>query len=147
MIVCRVPYERAIRWHRWNSRALLVAIAIHAGLTADLFGASILAATFPLARGSGAAYGTAAACCFAAMMLTSLAPIRRASWEAFKVAHLALFYAGIVLSFLHATDTMVRAQLRLPTRTRSHSLRIQVARGQRLTCRDTRLRVRRTPAL
>lgn len=89
LLAFRIPFERAIRWHRWNSRLLTVVFLAHGGRMMAQNGWRILGSTEPTSTGFGACYGVAAACCFLTMGILAIDPIRRHFWELFKMSHMA----------------------------------------------------------
>ena len=110
----RIPFDRAIKWHKAASRAVIVLTIAHAWLIVKDPGFWPI---YPNDRlwilrshnkvlsglvGNGAVFGTAAGAIFTAMGVLSLLPVRQYSFELFKWTHLVLYPAGIVLAIIHA---------------------------------------------
>lgn len=93
----RVPYERALKWHRWNSAALLLCVLTHSLRMVAQRGWVVVGSCRANAESYGSCFGTAAFVCFLAMAAAAYPPLRRSSWEAFKATHLALFNLVIFL--------------------------------------------------
>jgi hypothetical protein len=95
-------YERALAFHRAAGAAVVALVAAHAATAGAERGASVFASLTPNASGDGSARGTAAAAALALMALLSTPPVRRASWELFKAAHLTLAPLALGLAISHA---------------------------------------------
>jgi hypothetical protein len=113
--LARIPVAPALRLHAAATRALLPCVIAHAATlaaararaaagdastTPRAAAAALLASFQPTRGGAGAAYGTAAGACLAAMALSPL--LRRASWPLFKLIHLTLFPPAVILAIIHA---------------------------------------------
>jgi predicted ferric reductase len=97
-----MSYERAAVAHRVTSQAAIVTLAVHIGLTVHERGVAALRSSAATLSGLGNAYGTAAAACIGAMAVLASPPVRAASYELFKLSHLLLMPAVVVLACLHA---------------------------------------------
>jgi hypothetical protein len=97
-----VSYERSVAFHRASAGVAMGVMVAHTAMMVAERGVPILTQRGENVRGDGAVFGTAAAATFAAMGALAAPPVRRASWELFKAAHLTLMPVAIVLSFLHA---------------------------------------------
>jgi hypothetical protein len=76
--IAGVPFERALKVHRWLGRLAALFAAIH---FATMYGVEPLTEGFVL-------YGTISACCFFAVALLSMEPIRRGFYNLFRMSHL-----------------------------------------------------------
>lgn len=95
-----IPFERAIKFHRWLGRLALLYTFIH-GLTMVLIkNPEILWANTLTIEGSGVVYGTISFVLFVVITLFSTECIRRKHFEVFMTAHF-LFIPAIVLACLH----------------------------------------------
>lgn len=83
-----IPFERAVKYHKWNSRALVIVFLAHGGRMMAQQGPRVLGSAARNGAGFGPCFGTAAAGCFLAMAGLSAGAVRRAYWELFKVSHM-----------------------------------------------------------
>ena len=90
-----MPFDRAIRWHRWNGRALLVVIAAHGArmVKQQGVGAALLGDCSPNEVGYGPCFGTAALVLLLVLTLFAVEVVRTHYFEVFKAAHMILFPA------------------------------------------------------
>jgi ferredoxin-NADP reductase len=97
-----VSYERSVAFHRASASVAMGVMVAHSAMMVVERGVPILTQRGENVRGDGAVFGTAAAATFAAMGALAAPPVRRASWELFKAAHLTFMPVAVVLSFIHA---------------------------------------------
>lgn len=126
LLVLRIPFDRAIRFHRWNARLLTVVFLAHGGRMMVQNGWRVLGEREVNGAGYGSCFGTAAACCFLAMGVLAIDPIRRGMWELFKVSHMARRRLFCLPSSLPPQTVSTRQQR---GRTESPSIRVPSLRA------------------
>ena len=104
-LIFTMPYERAVAYHRYCSRLTYLFLCMHAYTMIKkyhLVTYRALLATNDLDHGDGVVWGTAAFVCITAMVLTSLAAVRRQKYELFYYVHLALFLPAVTFAAKHS---------------------------------------------
>jgi predicted ferric reductase len=98
-----MSYERLNWFHRWISRTLWLTVTIHMGFWFRSWGRYDYI-TYQLKNDPLSKRGFAAWCILTFIVLTSMAPVRRLSYEVFVLQHLVTFVGFIVAVWLHAPD-------------------------------------------
>ncbi|KAB8218384.1 ferric reductase NAD binding domain-containing protein [Aspergillus novoparasiticus] len=98
-----MSYERLNWFHRWISRTLWLTVTIHMGFWFRSWGRYDYI-TYQLKNDPLSKRGFAAWCILTFIVLSSMAPIRRLSYEFFVLQHLVTFVGFIVAVWLHAAE-------------------------------------------
>ncbi|KAB8231940.1 ferric reductase family protein [Aspergillus alliaceus] len=98
-----MSYERLNWFHRWISRTLWLTATIHMGFWFRSWGRYDYI-TYQLKNDPLSQRGFAAWCILTFIVLTSMAPIRRLSYEFFVLQHLVTFTGFIAAVWLHAAE-------------------------------------------
>lgn len=96
-------YERLIWFHRWVARTLWLSATIHMGFWFRIWGQSNLI-TVQLHNNPLAQRGFAAWCILTFIVISSVAPVRRISYEFFVLQHLVTFVGFTVAAWLHVPE-------------------------------------------
>ena len=104
-LIFSMPYERAVAYHRYCSRLTYLFMCMHAYTMITKYHLTYtgLKSTQDLDHGDGVVWGTATMVCITAMVITSLAAVRRQSYELFYYVHLALFMPAVTFAAKHST--------------------------------------------
>jgi len=104
-LIFTMPYERAIAYHRYVSRLTYLFMCLHGYTMISKYHLRYrgLVSTQDLDHGDGIVWGTATWVCVTAMVLTSLAAVRRQKYELFYYLHLALFMPAVTFAAKHST--------------------------------------------
>jgi len=103
-----IPFERAIKYHRWLGRFAVIYNIVHLITMLEYRGTGVLLSGVETSRGGGVVYGFFAFLCFATMFVMAFEPIRRYSYEVFRYTHF-LALPGVVLAIFHSTDFIIVA--------------------------------------
>ncbi|KAM3568988.1 hypothetical protein VYU27_008902 [Nannochloropsis oceanica] len=101
--LCRLPFERAIVFHRALGHLTLVAASIHLGISIDQ--APLLWRASPSSP-VAAAFGLAAYICLCFVALSALNVVRRRAFDLFKALHYISAFSVYLLAFLHLPATI-----------------------------------------
>ena len=103
-LIFSMPYERAVAYHRYCSRLTYLFICLHGYTMITKYHLTYreLKSTKDLDHGDGVVWGTAAFVCITAMVVTSLAAVRRQKYELFYYVHLALFMPAVTFAAKHS---------------------------------------------
>ncbi len=104
-LIFAMPYERAVAYHRYCSRLTYLFMSLHGYSMIAKYHLTwrALKATDDLDHGDGVVWGTATFICVTAMVVTSLAAVRRQTYEVFYYVHLALFLPAVTFAAKHST--------------------------------------------
>lgn len=103
-LIFSMPYERAVAYHRYCSRLTYLFLCMHAYTMITKYHLTWagLKSTEDLDHGDGVVWGTSAMICITAMVITSLAAVRRQNYELFYYLHLALFIPAVTFAAKHS---------------------------------------------
>ena len=104
-LIFSMPYERAVAYHRYCSRLTYLFMCMHAYTMITKYHLTYqgLKSTRDLDHGDGVVWGFSAMVCITAMVITSLAAVRRQKYELFYYVHLALFMPAVTFAAKHST--------------------------------------------
>lgn len=102
-----IPFERAIRYHRWIARSTILLALVHGATMLNLSSSSlsVIFETIDTVEGKGNLYGVLAFLCFFVMGVFAFEPIRRHNFEVFQVTHGIFSILAWVFSMLHSNTT------------------------------------------
>lgn len=89
-----VPFDRAIKFHRWSGRVAVLFVFAHGSLEAYVQGLPKMFTFEWKSWGLGNAFGTLAGCSCMALLATSISHIRRENYELFAKVH--RIFAGLL---------------------------------------------------
>jgi len=100
IFILGIPFERAVKFHRWVGRSAVIVVLIHGVLMTLNKGTGVLFSMTSIPHGESVFWGTVAGICFATAGILAYEPIRRLKFELFYHTHF-LVLAGTVFAWLH----------------------------------------------